>query len=45
LYIKKLFAEYSVSVTKLATGIPFGGDLEYADRITLAHSFRGRIAL
>ncbi len=45
LYIKKMFAGYPLTVTKLATGIPFGGDLEYADRITLAHSFRGRISL
>lgn len=45
LYIKKLFADYPVTVSRLATGIPFGGDLEYADRITLAHSFRGRTVL
>lgn len=45
LYIKKMFTGYALTVTKLATGIPFGGDLEYADRITLAHSFRGRISL
>lgn len=45
LYIKKMFADFPLVVTKLATGIPFGGDLEYADRITLAHSFRGRISI
>jgi len=32
-------------VTRLATGIPVGGDLEYADRLTLARSFRGRVIL
>ncbi len=29
-------------VTRLASGIPVGGDLEYADRLTLARSFKGR---
>ncbi|MCR5495918.1 MAG: recombination mediator RecR [Treponema sp.] len=43
LYLQKLLAEHSsVKVTRLATGIPVGGDLEYADKLTLARSFRGR---
>ncbi|MCI2097518.1 MAG: recombination protein RecR, partial [Sphaerochaeta sp.] len=33
----------NLSVSRLASGIPIGGDLEYADRITLARSLRGRI--
>ncbi len=43
LYIQKLIASKTgTKVTRLATGIPVGGDLEYADKLTLARSFRGR---
>jgi recombination protein RecR len=45
LYLKRLLEPVGVSVTRLATGIPVGGDLEYADRLTLARSFRGRTKL
>lgn len=45
LYLKKVLDGSGVSVTRLATGIPVGGDLEYADRLTLARSFRGRVPL
>ncbi len=45
LYVKKLLEGTGVAVTRLATGIPVGGDLEYADRLTLARSFRGRVKL
>jgi recombination protein RecR len=36
LYLKRLLEPTGVSVTRLATGMPVGGDLEYADRLTLA---------
>lgn len=42
LYIQKILKNIGVSVTRLASGLPVGGDLEYADRLTLARSFRGR---
>ncbi len=46
MYLQRLLAEQStVKVTRLATGIPVGGDLEYADKLTLARSFRGRTTL
>jgi hypothetical protein len=45
LYLKRLLEPTGVAVTRLATGIPVGGDLEYADRLTLARSFRGRTTL
>jgi recombination protein RecR len=45
LYVKRLLEPTGVAVTRLATGIPVGGDLEYADRLTLARSFRGRTKL
>ena len=35
----------TVKVSRLASGLPVGGDLEYADRLTLARSFRGRIGM
>ncbi len=45
MYIARLLNPYSVKVTRLAYGIPVGGDLEYADEITLRHSLEGRSAL
>lgn len=42
LYVQHLLQETGVVVTRLASGLPVGGDLEYADRLTLARSFRGR---
>ncbi|UZQ71333.1 recombination mediator RecR, partial [Treponema pallidum] len=42
LYVQKILANFPVIVTRLASGIPVGGDLEYIDRTTLAHSLRGR---
>jgi len=44
LYILKLLSKTGIAVTRLASGLPVGGDLEYADRLTLARSFRGRTA-
>ena len=46
LYVQQLLAKTGgVKVTRLASGIPVGGDLEYTDKLTLMRSFRGRIAL
>jgi recombination protein RecR len=46
LYIAKLLAKYpALKVTRLAYGIPVGGDLEYADEITLDRALQGRSAL
>ena len=42
LYVQKLLKDYPVNVTRLASGIPAGGDLEYADKLTLLRSLRGR---
>ena len=46
LYINKVISELSlpspVKVTRIAMGIPVGGDLEYIDKRTLSLSFRGR---
>lgn len=45
LYIAHLLKNMHVRVTRLASGIPVGGDIEYADRITIARSLRGRTEL
>lgn len=42
LYIQRLLQPLQIKVTRLASGLPVGGDLEYVDRLTLARSFRGR---
>lgn len=42
LYISKLLKPMGVKVTRLAYGIPVGGDLEYADEYTLAKAIEGR---
>ncbi len=44
LYIRHLLKEYpSIAITRLASGLPIGGDLEYADRLTVSRSLRGRV--
>lgn len=45
LYAQKLLSELHVNISRLASGLPVGGDLEYADKLTLQRSFRGRISL
>lgn len=45
LYLQRILAVTGVKVTRLASGLPVGGDLEYADKLTLARSFRGRTTL
>ncbi len=43
LYIQKVLQDLPVKTSRLASGLPVGGDLEYIDRLTLARSFSGRI--
>ena len=42
MYIGRLLQPFGVKVTRLAHGIPFGGELEYADEITLSRALEGR---
>lgn len=42
MYIARLLSPLGVEVTRLAYGIPVGGDLEYADEVTLRRSLEGR---
>jgi recombination protein RecR len=41
-YIQQLLAGRAVRVTRLARGLPMGGDLEYVDGVTLAHALTAR---
>ncbi len=42
LYLSKLIKPLGVTVTRIASGLPIGGDLEYADSITLSKALSGR---
>ena len=42
LYLAKLLKEHNIKVTRLASGIPVGGDLEYTDEATLVSALEGR---
>ena len=41
-YIAKILKPYKVKVTRIAHGIPIGGDLEFVDEVTLAKAIEGR---
>ena len=41
-YLSRLLAPLGVQISRLASGLPVGGDLEYADEITLGRAFEGR---
>ena len=43
MYLRHLLKGTSVVISRLASGLPIGGDLEYADRLTLARSMRQRV--
>ena len=44
-YLAIMIKPMGISVTRLASGLPVGGDLEYADEITLGRAFEGRRAV
>ena len=41
-YLARMLKTIGVTVTRLASGLPVGGDLEYADEVTLGRAFEGR---
>jgi recombination protein RecR len=41
-YLSRLLKTMDVPVSRLASGLPVGGDLEYADEVTLGRAFEGR---
>jgi recombination protein RecR len=42
MYISKLIKPFGIKVTRISSGIPVGGDIEYADEITLTKALEGR---
>jgi recombination protein RecR len=44
-YLARLIKPMGVTVSRLASGLPVGGDLEYADEVTLGRAFSGRRAI
>ncbi len=41
-YLARLLVPMGLTVSRLASGLPVGGDLEYADEVTLGRAFEGR---
>jgi recombination protein RecR len=41
-YLARMLKSIGITVTRLASGLPVGGDLEYADAVTLGRAFEGR---
>ena len=41
-YLARLLKPMGLTITRLASGLPVGGDLEYADEVTLGRAFAGR---
>jgi recombination protein RecR len=42
MYLQRLLSPFGIRLTRLARGLPVGGDLEYADEVTLTHAIEGR---
>ena len=45
MYISKLIKPTGIKVSRIASGVPVGGDLEYIDEVTLLSALEGRVAL
>jgi len=45
MYISKLLKPLGVKVTRIAHGVPVGGDLEYVDQVTLTRALEGRVEI
>ena len=41
-YLTRMLAPLGITISRLASGLPVGGDLEYADEVTLGRAFEGR---
>lgn len=42
IYLSRLIKPSGITISRIASGLPMGGDLEYADEVTLAKAFEGR---
>ena len=45
MYISKLIKPTGIKVSRIASGVPVGGDLEYIDEVTLLRALEGRVEL
>ena len=45
MYISKMIKPAGIRVTRIASGVPVGGDLEYIDEVTLLRALEGRVEL
>lgn len=45
MYLSRLIKPLGIKVTRIAHGLPIGGDLEYADEVTLSRALQGRIEI
>lgn len=45
MYISRILSPLQIKVTRLASGLPVGGDLEYADELTLGKALAGRLEI
>lgn len=45
MYISKLVKPFGVNVTRIAHGVPVGGELEFADEVTLSKALKGRVEI
>ena len=45
MYLSKLIKPLGIKVTRIASGVPVGGDLEYIDEVTLLRALEGRTQL
>ncbi|SET04221.1 recombination mediator RecR [Anaerobranca gottschalkii] len=45
MYLSKIIKPLNIKVTRIAHGLPVGGDLEYADEVTLARALQGRVEI
>ena len=45
LYISKMLHTYEIKITRLASGVPFGTDIDYIDNRTLGHALENRVQL
>ena len=42
MYLARMLQPFGITVTRIASGLPVGGDLEYADELTLGRALEGR---
>jgi len=44
-YLQRMAQKHGVSVSRIAHGVPLGGELEFTDQSTIAHAFSSRLAI